>query len=110
MRLSKLEPHVIQPTLDNADVDLFLNDVEEEQKAIQQISAESAPPEGEPEGRAAPPPGDLVHLMDFLRRRQRLPPRSKKGIALLRYEAQKQAVPSAAEQEVQELSKFRKYA
>ena len=38
MRLSKLEPHLVQPTDEEADVRLFLQDLEEEGKIVSKIN------------------------------------------------------------------------
>jgi hypothetical protein len=103
VRVSKLEPHLVQPTIDNADVDLFLSDVEEESHNVHSVAAESDPdPDRQGDG--------MAHFMEFLNRRKRKPTRSTQAVALERYETQKLACQSDVEKEVADLAKFNKIA
>lgn len=106
MRLAKLEPHVVLPMTDGGDVDLFLKEVEEESLQAEPVSTASA----EADIRAEEE--NLSHLMEFLsrRRKKKVSPQSRLGVALYRYDLQKSAFINSAEREVAELAKFRKIA
>jgi hypothetical protein len=104
MRLAKLDPIIAQPVVDNADVDLYLHEVEEENHNVHSVAAES---DGEREPDSG---GGLAHLMEFISRRRQNASRSKNTVALERYETQKLACLSDAETEMAEITKFNKFA
>ncbi len=105
--MSKLEPHLVQPTLDNSDVDLFLNDVEQDSQNVQSVDTDIGS-ESESESSGGGSQENLVHLMEFLKKRKKSPGRSKKAIALERYEVQISACRTDAEIEMADLAKFKK--
>jgi hypothetical protein len=91
--VAKLEPHLVQPTIDNADVDLFLSDVEEENHNVHSVAAES-------DGDIDHQHDGLAHFIEFLNRRKKKQSRSSHSVALERYETQKLACQTEAEKEL----------
>jgi hypothetical protein len=103
--VAKLEPFIVQPISDSTDVELFLEEVAEEQRPPAAVSLDT-------DAEVRPDQNNLNHFMEFLSRRKKKnrqkASNSKIGIALERYERQKAACQSSDETELAELAKFTK--
>lgn len=88
MRLSKLEPHVVQPVDDSNDIESFLNEIRAQQSKTEAVSSEvSLPDEGGGSTEDEVKHG-FVRLVDFLKSKEQNPKtahRSKRAVALQAY-------------------------
>jgi hypothetical protein len=86
VRLSKLEPHVVQPVDDNDDIESFLNEIRAQQSKTEPVSSEvSLRDEGAKSTEDEVKHG-FVRLVDFLKAKKKSGPHfSKRDMAIRAY-------------------------
>ena len=90
MRLSKLEPHVVQPSDETADVRLFLQDLEEDNTTVSEIETNVGHrDEGNGSSDDEVKQG-FVRLVDFIAKKTRSPYFSLQAVANRAYVLQKE--------------------
>ena len=105
MRLSKLEPHVVQPSDETADVRLFLQDLEEESTTVSEIQTYVGHrDEGNGSADDEVKQG-FVRLVDFIAKKEKQPYYSLQAVANRAYKLQKAALgESQIDKELEEVS------
>ena len=96
MKVSRFEPHILAPLADNNDLDVFMKELEEESQHVKASTASSASDASEDEGGSAQEvKKGVMRFVEALSRqadqrgRRRTHDRSRKKMAMLRYETQK---------------------
>ena len=97
MKLSKLEPHVVQPSDDTADVSLVLQEIEEEGKAVSETSEDFGLKDQGSESTEDEVRQGFVRFANFVSKKGKSSFFSREAVAKRAYARQRRAIPESQE-------------